>query len=126
MSEVFGSLISHQYLNFISIIIAIFSILAAYVFYRKSQKKIWLAYNKFQTNIIDKEKNEFENLTITHEGKKLEAFNTSDIFFRNLGNVSIRESDIATSSLLRLEAKQDSSILEVRTAYQKILRIRFL
>ena len=119
MNEYFQKIITYitnfmqsDYMNIVSFVLAIISIALAYVFYRKSKKRLQLGYRRYKYTVLDDNSKAFKGLSISYENEPLYSFSITEFVISNLGNVSINKSDIAPSNPIIIHPPEGKKILD--------------
>jgi hypothetical protein len=98
----------------------------AIVFYllsRKEKKPWWTIHS---TNMIKGFAKKVQNLEIKFAGKEVENLTVSKIYFWNAGRETINTADISEADPLRIVARNDAQILDVKVLKENKPASRFL
>lgn len=94
------------------LILAIASLAAAYIFYKKSLKVKQPTYVIRTNNLIQNSISQINGLEITYKGRKVENLSVSKIIFWNKGTETIDNQDIIKVDSLRFECSENKHILD--------------
>jgi hypothetical protein len=101
-----------QFIN-IDRILAILSLILAYIFYRKSLKLKEPCWSMASQVLIQDKISKLDNLEILYNHVKVENITVSRILFWNRGSEAIRGEDLNTDNPLRIQGDRDTKLLSV-------------
>ncbi len=108
-----------EYFALTTFILAIISIVLAYIFYRKGRKTIRLIHSLTSYALIENNKSKFPRLKIFYDDMNLDNFSIAQLIIKNFSNTSIKADDIAPSDPIKLTIDGEAEILEAEIIYQK-------
>jgi hypothetical protein len=98
-------------LTFVSIALAIISILLAYIFYRRSKRSKEPCWAVRTTTLIEGYSTRLSDLQVLYKGDEVENLSVSRVVLWNTGSDTINASDIADANPLRILATANGVII---------------
>ncbi len=111
-------------ISIISVILAIVSIVASYIFFRKSTKRKKLSIFSFSSEIISKDLTKNEKLQFSYNGQEIKSLTSSTIQIVNEGNDTIESGDFYKGKPLTITTStpllsKDDDCLTIETSNSK-------
>lgn len=108
----------NQWLNLIFLILAILGIVVSIYLYVKSKRKKMPLYSKRSINVISDKFNNFANVDVSYQGKKINNLTVTKIVVWNNGNETINFLDLAATDKLRIETHEFITLFSAEVIYQ--------
>lgn len=111
-------------ISIISVILAVVSIVASYIFFRKSTKRKKLSIYSFSSEIISKDLAKNEKLQFSYNGQNITSLTSSTIQISNEGNDTIESGDFYKGKPLTITTSNpllsnDNDCLKIETSNSK-------
>jgi hypothetical protein len=101
-----------RFLAVAGLVLAIVSLVAAFIFYKKSLKTKEPIYIVSKISLIQNNISQMNGLEISYKDRKIENLSASKIVFWNKGTETIDNQDIIKQDPLRIECSENNHILE--------------
>lgn len=109
----------NPWLNVVFILLTLASIILSFIFYFRSKKLKKPTYAIHNYNLIKESVQKIETVTILYQDKKIENLSVAKIAIWNSGKDTINRTDVAINDKLRIEIKDDHTILESKIIFEK-------
>ena len=106
-------ILKDPFISFFSIILAIISIVLAFVFYFKSRRNKKILFSTYNRTIIESGQTALADLEIFYKNQKQERITISKLGIWNAGSEPVRQNDIPTASPLSIEVAEGADVLSV-------------
>ena len=109
-----NQVIGNPWVGFTGTLFGVLGILASIVFYLRARRYQQPAYYKSSIRWYDGADVPHKDIKLTFRGKNISRFTITHLAFWNSGNQTIRESDFAPASPLRLVIPKDVEVFDIR------------
>jgi hypothetical protein len=99
-------------LAFISLVLGLAGLFAAYIFYKKSLRLKLPTYTVYTNNLVQNAVSQMSGLEIAYKSHRVSALSVSKIVFWNAGSETLDSSDIVTANPLRVCCEGDVQLLD--------------
>lgn len=107
-----------EYLTIIGLILGIFGVVLAFIFYFKSKSKKKLIYHIRSFNLINEEISELNELEVIYKEKKIKNLTISKVALWNSGNITIDKTDIVSLDKLKITTADEVEVFEAEVISQ--------
>lgn len=110
----FQTIMQNPLIGFIGTFVGVIGLFSSIIFYFKSRRFQRPTFSKRSIKWFDGKSIPHDDIKLTFRGKEISRFVITHLAFWNSGNQTIRKSDFAKSSLLRIAIPSGTEVFDVR------------
>lgn len=110
----FQTIMQNPVIGFIGTFVGVIGLISSIIFYFKSRRFQRPTFSKRSIKWFDGKSIPHEDIKLTFRGKEISRFVITHLAFWNSGNQTIRKSDFAKSSVLRIAIPSGTEVFDVR------------
>src|SRR5450759_848076 len=118
------SIIANPWIGFVGTLVGIFGLLASVIFYLRTRRFQRPTFQKRSIKWLDVESFPHDEIKLTFRGKEIPRFTITHLAFWNSGNQTIRSSDFASASPLRLSIPPATEVFNIQISASTVPEIR--